>query len=947
MKNIKNRIPVRGSGRTPMKTKIIRSLFFFFSFMMALQFCILCFASEETENKKVKVAYFDFGDYYIEENGIVKSYDRDYLNKVEEYSDLEFEYVDCGTWNNALAMLNNKEVDLVGTGQWTAEREELYEFCLENYGFTMTTLVALHDSDIIYEDYEAIGKAVVGYTKNYVRRPEVDAFFEEHNISPEIKTYENQMELENALLSGEIDIMAASSHALLDDWKIIERLNYAPFFWISQKGNTVLTDAIDEASAQIAVYEKSFLNDLMRKWFAELVSIPLTKEEIDYINNQEELTIYFDDNTKPLSWRGTDGEMLGLNKDVCNLISERTGLKFEYGFIQDTDAETLKSDNAVINFTMINVDGVNKNAASGQTKAVMTDNFSLYHIAGEPYETEGQYTVAIPANHIAVQEYLKTQYPTYQIVEYAAPMECIEALDDGKVDLVFLSNSVVNTLIIENNFSNCIVIPTTSHEIGIALQFHGDHAEIFADIVDKGLTTIRKEERNEIELKYALETVPKATLSYFVSQNMVLSGVVIAIAIAVFLIIAVTFTRSRAIKRESQRVKAANDSKSDFFARMSHDMRTPMNGILGLAELAKNENDFEVVRQDLDKIYYSGKYMLGLINDTLDIQRLESGKMVLEPTIVPSKILFDDILAFIQPSMKEKNQNFEVILTSDDNNGMDRYIRIDTLRFKQIVTNILSNAMKYTPSGGNIRLELKELGREGLISHSLITISDNGVGMSEAFIENRLFDPYSQEHNAMSDHYAGSGLGLSIVKKLVDLMGGRIEAESELGKGTTFRIYLDVEIVPNEEVEKIRQSRKKDKKSSTSVIGGKRVLLCEDHPLNAEITKRLLEKLQCEVEWAENGAIGLELFEKSEPGYYDAILMDIRMPVMDGLKATEMIRASGHPDAKVIPMIAMSANAYEEDIAASLKAGMNAHLAKPVEPQKMFRVLADYLKEKK
>ena len=260
----------------------------------------------------------------------------------------------------------------------------------------------------------------------------------------------------------------------------------------------------------------------------------------------------------------------------------------------------------------------------------------------------------------------------------------------------------------------------------------------------------------------------------------------------------------------------------------------------------------------------------------------------------------------------------------------------------ELINQCFPNSIKYTHTGGTIDLRIGELSHDGMISHVLIQISDNGVGMSREFLENGIFKPFSQERNEMSMMYPGSGLGLSIVKKLVEMMGGRIEVESELGVGTTFYIYFDLEIVREEDAEQISNNRIDESKEVEESMEGKHILLCEDHPLNAEIAQRMLQKVGCTVEWAENGAIGVDIFNRSKPGHFSAILMDIRMPVMDGLKAARVIRASSHPDAKSVPIIAMSANAYEEDIEKSLDAGMNGHLAKPVNPQVLFKTIAQY-----
>lgn len=382
----------------------------------------------------------------------------------------------------------------------------------------------------------------------------------------------------------------------------------------------------------------------------------------------------------------------------------------------------------------------------------------------------------------------------------------------------------------------------------------------------------------------------------------------------------------------------ANHAKTDFFSRMSHDMRTPMNGILGLAQLSADENDVDTLKRNIAKIEESGKYLLSLINDTLDLQKIESGRMKLDSQIVAIQPLVENIIDIIKPAAKTKNIEFQVI-----NQGVDLewYIRVDPVRVKQIFINLLSNAIKFTPEGGRIQLEFYCLAKKGFIRHDKICVRDNGIGISEEFMKDGLFSPFSQESNDASGRYAGSGLGLSIVHSLVEMMGGRIEVESEQGKGSLFSVYLDFERVPENEVE---QSHHRNEKSELSdSLEHKKILLVEDHPLNAEIMKRILEKAKCEVVWADDGQKGVTAFKEASEKEFDAILMDIRMPVMNGLEATKAIRSLERKDAKRIPIIAMTANAYEEDVKQVLEAGMNCHLAKPIEVKKLYETLHRYI----
>lgn len=384
------------------------------------------------------------------------------------------------------------------------------------------------------------------------------------------------------------------------------------------------------------------------------------------------------------------------------------------------------------------------------------------------------------------------------------------------------------------------------------------------------------------------------------------------------------------IKAQEQRIYF------NFYSRMSHDMRTPMNGIMGMTKLAETEENVEVLHQYFQKIGESGEYLLHLINDTLDVSKISSGKMTLNKETVSFAEIFENIAEMVQLTALKRDIRFSV---EQYNIDKKLYIYTDAVRLKQIFMNLLSNALKYTQAGGTVIFTEKCIWQDEKTIHCQFTVEDNGVGMSEDYLKNSLFKPFAQEHNAMSDQYTGSGLGLAIVKNLVTLMGGTISVSSYLGEGTTFVIEMDLQKAEPPEIE-TEVIRKPEDSQAADILKDKHILICEDHPLNAEIACKLLKKQGCEVDVAENGKIGVDAIANSPLYFYDAVLMDIRMPVLDGLEATRQIRLMNRQDTGTIPIIAMTANAYAEDMIHSKEAGMNEHLSKPIEPRKLYETLA-------
>jgi signal transduction histidine kinase/ActR/RegA family two-component response regulator len=383
----------------------------------------------------------------------------------------------------------------------------------------------------------------------------------------------------------------------------------------------------------------------------------------------------------------------------------------------------------------------------------------------------------------------------------------------------------------------------------------------------------------------------------------------------------------------------ANRAKSDFLSRMSHDIRTPLNGIFGMTYLASLEDNPPKTKDYLSKIDTSSKFLLGLINDILDMSKVESNRVVLHPEpYLPSE--FNRYLdSVIRPLCAEKNLCFTV----SEELVPGRVPLLDKLRINQVIFNLLSNAVKFTPEGGKVTYAAKFTPiPDSTRLHLAFQVRDNGVGMSEDF-QKILFTPFSQEGRVDNDQNRGSGLGLAIAKHMVELMGGTITVHSELGKGTEFMVMMDIDSIDEKEAKKKEETKTSGKESPVSSLKGKHILVFEDHPLNQEIVKNLLERKAAQVEIAENGQRGLEMFEDSPVGFYDLILMDIRMPVMDGFEATYALRNLSRTDSKKIPIIAMTADAFAEEIHKCLEIGMNGHIAKPIDPEQLYQLLDETL----
>ncbi|MCQ4794556.1 ATP-binding protein [Anaerofustis stercorihominis] len=381
------------------------------------------------------------------------------------------------------------------------------------------------------------------------------------------------------------------------------------------------------------------------------------------------------------------------------------------------------------------------------------------------------------------------------------------------------------------------------------------------------------------------------------------------------------------LKAKLNEEKSANSAKSEFLSRMSHDLRTPLNGIIGSSYLALNDDiPREEVNDYLNKINQSGKYLLSLINDVLDMSKIESDKMELHPEPYTLSEFLDTVNSIIKEQCSEKDIDFDIVCKEVD----IKCVMLDRLRFNQIFLNLLSNSVKFTPKGGKIDLIIEHLSKDDDKIKKRFIVRDTGIGMSKEFLAHA-FEPFTQEK--AGDTSEGTGLGLSIVYKIVELMNGRIYIESEPGKGTSVTVELEVDIV------KDMEDKEEKTEFDLNKLKGKRILIFEDNELNLMIAKTLLEQKGIYAECAENGKIGVDMYLNKEPYHYDAVLMDIQMPVMNGLEACKKIRESNKEDCKSIPVIAMTANAFAEDIKCSIDAGMDEHLAKPIEPDILYKTI--------
>lgn len=657
--------------------------------------------------------------------------------------------------------------------------------------------------------------------------------------------------------------------------------------------------------------------------------VPLTKAEAEYVSAAGGLRFAFADNEGYLS-RLEDGAYKGFYPALAELMCEKLGVGYE-AVSRDAPAKPGAHEKPVI------LPGYPHDpfyAAENHvsiTDAFFTVNYLRLQRKGESVEPSAC-KVAATSDFVLLSRLLRQDFPPDRLFFFGDVSSCIRAVSSGQTDIAILNGCIAEYELSVRRYENLVSVQTNrySHDVCFGVT-QGDAA--LRSILDKALDAVSAHELERLSVAAQLDR-PEHSSPLSMIRNHPTQSMAALVTLAVLLTaLAALLLFARRVSRQNLALQSANAAKTDFLSRMSHDMRTPMNGILGMTALTMDLPELsQEARANLCAIQDSSRYLLSLINDTLDMSRIEGQNIELHREPVLASELIEHTLSGVCPAARAKGIRIIPKFTGVRN----EYILVDRVRIRQIFTNLLSNSVKFTPEHGKIEVCMECLRQKSGVSLTRLSVIDNGVGMSEEF-QRHAFEPFSQEPNSQSNKYAGTGLGLPIVQNLVHLMGGTISIRSRLSEGTAITVELPIEVL---------EGYRPPSPGETNVfmeLRGTRILLCEDHPLNAAIATKLLSKIGMEVERAGDGQQCVDLFMRRGADYFDAILMDIRMPVMDGLSAARVIRNLRRGDAKTVPIIAMTANAFDFDVKASLSAGMDAHLDKPVEPEKLYRTLAEQI----
>lgn len=894
------------------------------------------FAAQDNRSATtVKVAFYPLDGFFeYDENGKETGYGVDYLNELSKYANIKWEYVPADSWEAIHDMLLRGEVDVQMPVSATINPADTdCSITTEPIIPTFHAIMTLQSrSDLYYQDYDAFRNLKIAITPDTLAKTGFTDYLNSINVMDGLVFYEDYNSCRKALDDGAVDALISNVMDMTADMKMLDKFIVADCY-IATRSDAPCYRVINNALTELTLAYPTVQTQLYEKYYHDRTITPFTKEESEYIADTPYLTVAVQPDRKPVSYYDeASGTFQGIAIDVAEEISKNLGIRFEYVPITTTNAQDMlgQADLAMP------VTAMNVSKDLFVTQGII-DSEILIAVRNGDSLPKGGAKVGVLSSTPGIQTALKNE-DYYELVEYGSNEQAFRALLNGDIDGFANSAHVINWQLGNPRYGDLSAL--RYQKVPLEYQICGKASDtVLQSALSKAIIAVPESVEDQILARdTAFSFNDLSTQDKLFAYRWEIITVIAAFLLLTIAALLYNRTRSRyiaEIEKKSAAQERANRAKSDFLARMSHDLRTPMNGILGLTDLMLGETNDPKLTQDLSQLEMTGKYLLQLINDTLDVSKIEAGKMELHLQPIDSEAVFGTILANASLLARTKGVVFRVHTPAIEH-GKWVPVMADAARLQQIMMNLLSNAVKFTPQGGRVEVTMETVSITEELVTDRYTITDTGIGISEEFMPH-IFETFSQESRSEAENERGSGLGMPIVKQLVDMMNGEISIRSKLGEGTSVTLLLRYPVA-HEKIQRVEAPVADD-----AILEGKRVLLCEDHPLNAQIATRLLKKKGIVIERAENGQVGTEMFASSEAGYYDAILMDIRMPVMGGLEAAKIIRAMDRADARTVPIIAMTANAYDEDVRKSIACGMDAHLAKPIDPAILYATLSGFL----
>lgn len=932
------------------------SHYFLITILWCLCVGVLAFFSVDVSAQSaetVKVGYYFSNNFQegMDDRSPKSGYSYEYLQKLASYTGWKYEYV-YGEWDELFEKLKDGEIDLMAGVAYSEDRVDQIGYPdSEMLNETFYIYKDTDDSSMQCGDIASYSGKKIGTLKGDQRMTAaLEQWKARHRADIEIEYYSDLTECARVFNEQQIDGFVSADNVVSSYSGItpVEKIGKQLFYLCTAKEREDLLSELNMAMSIMNEQDAVEVDELRNKYYTETtVSVFLSQQEQQWMKEHAQITVGYLADYLPYCDKAEDGSATGLVSDIVPDLFDALSGDYDPEIIYrcfDDQQEMLDClKNGEVDFVMPVSDGkwYAEQEEFVQSSAVVA--FPIALVYREPYDNEVTSRIAVNQNNLRQYWYTLANYPDAEIVMYDGIEACIDAVNSGEADSTLLSALRVSQLLNGEKKLNIITLSDSEKLcFGVAA---GNKALL--QILNHGLSILGESYGLNHTYRY-LDTVVTYTLTDVIQDHVWLF--IGLLTVLLILIVTYFIHREQEQKKAAQHelkqkellekalcaAKQASVAKKVFLQNMSHDIRTPMNAVLGFTNLAiQAGGDTEKTQDYLSKIKISGNHLLGIVNEVLEISRIESGQTKLDESVWSIADIVRETDIIIRDQALAKKQEFSIDIWQ----VQDMYIYCDKLRVKEILVNLLGNAVKYTQTGGSIFLRIiqKPCEKENFGNYE-IHVKDNGCGMSEEFLQ-KIFEPFERQANSTISGIQGTGLGMTIIKGFVDAMGGTIDIKSEENKGTEIIVRLCQRIAEAPE----KSEEQKTISCSPELFAGKRVLLVEDNSMNREIATAILEEAGFKVDTAENGAIAVEKVTYYPEGFYDVILMDIQMPVMDGYTATRKIRSLENKAIAKIPIIAVSANAFDEDRQTSLEAGMNGHLAKPIVVDELLEVLGGIL----
>lgn len=916
-----------------------------------LMLFVLLVVNSAGASNTVRIAYSDIDNFVGIKEGRLAGYGVALFDAIAEHTGWTYEYK-SGSWEQCLEWVKNGEADFTFPAQYSEQRAADFLFSRQNCILDFAAIYTSGtNSDILYQDYQSLQGKRLGMIKGNYLNLCFDKFVGSKGISVQKFYYSSGAEVNEALAAGKIDAIMSGNCVLDEDKKLVAKFDYLPAYIITGKNNTALMEQLDQAMRAITLENPYFTAALYENFYGRVDKLAkgFTRAELAYIQTAAPLRVVGDADNYPMEWLdGKNGVYKGTYQDVLKLLAQDSGLTMEMTYTPDMASswELLADGRADVISGIVWTKELEAQYDFLHTDSFLKENYLILGRRGESFDFNSRLKVAMKTSFIGTADYIRQKYPQWQIVDGDTLESCLEMVVNGEADIMLGNSIVMTTNRYLSKYASLMPVMTVSMEIPVGFGISKKCPPEVLSIFNKSIQKLDAGALDKIILDNSIVKHRALDWREFIKNNFLVSGTVFFAVLALSFTGIFLFLKNRqqarfnnslaealaAAERARSAAEYAHNAKSEFLSRMSHEIRTPINAIVGMSDIAKlRAADSQPVLDCLEKIDTASRHLAALVDDVLDMSKIENDKLQLTPQIVSLHSIIFSTLDILQSLAEKKG-----VLLQRKVNVADCSVYADSRRLQQIMVNLGANAVKFTAKDKKVVLKCDMLEQDDESMLVRFVLEDEGIGIKES---NRqcIFEAFNQGGRSTDAFYGGTGLGLAISQKLAHMMGNEIKLVSTFGVGSRF--WFDLRLAKASVLQQTLVTDEID-------LHGYRLLVVEDNEINMEIVCELLRNVGAEFATASDGEEAVDLFYEAEPFTYDAVLMDIRMPRMNGYQAAAAIRALPRPDAISVVIIAMTADVLENDVEQSLEQVMDAHVAKPFDTRQFLFLLRGLLQNK-